>query len=53
MLYKVILLWKDPELQQRWVSHVNENSIFTKDQILQVIEQRKQSLKHFKAERMI
>lgn len=47
MLYKVLLLWKDPELQQRWISHVEEHSIFTKDQILQVIEQRKHSLKHF------
>ena len=56
MLYKVILLWKDPELQQRWVSHIEQHSSFTKDQILRVIEQRKQSLKHYASkenERMI
>lgn len=48
MLYKVLLLWKDPELQQRWISLVEEHSIFSKEQIMKKIEERKNSLKNFK-----
>ena len=51
MLYKVLLLWKDPDLQQRWISEVEKLSYFDKDVICQVIKERKESLKYFRKKR--
>lgn len=34
MLYKVLILYKDPELQQRWISEVCELSKFKQDEVV-------------------
>lgn len=47
MLYKVLILYKDSEFQQRWISEIVNNSKFTKDQVEQVIFERKNQLKFF------
>lgn len=48
MLYKVIILYSDPQLQQRWISEVSELSGFSIETIESVVEQRKKSLKPFR-----
>jgi hypothetical protein len=42
MLYKVLLLYKDPELQQRWISEVCELSQFKLEDVLACLNERKQ-----------
>lgn len=47
MLYKVLILYKDSELQQRWISELMELTIFTEEEISSEIEKRKATLKAF------
>lgn len=47
MLYKVLILYKDPELQQRWISEIAKLTKFTEQEIAEVVEQRKLVLKAF------
>jgi hypothetical protein len=47
MLYKVLILYKDPELQQRWISEIAALTEFSTEQITAVVNQRKASLKLF------
>lgn len=47
MLYKVVILYKDSELQQRWISELEEKSRFTREQIEKLVESRKLKLKNF------
>lgn len=48
MLYKVVLLYRDPLLQQRWISEVAQQSPFSLAQIEQCVQERKAALKHFR-----
>lgn len=48
MLYKVLVLYKHLEYQQRWVSEVAKLSQFDTSVIEKVIEERKTRLKHFR-----
>ncbi len=50
MLYKVLMLYKDSDLQQRWISEVSQNSTFDLDTITQVVVDRKSKLKGFATE---
>lgn len=47
MLYKVLILYKDSELQQRWISEIAELSELTIKDINLVVNQRKSQLKNF------
>jgi hypothetical protein len=47
MLYKVLVLYKDSELQQRWISELAELTEFSIEDITSVAEQRKAQLKLF------
>jgi hypothetical protein len=47
MLYKVLVLYKDPELQQRWISEIADLTKFTEAEIAAVVELRKKSLRGF------
>ena len=47
MLYKCALLYKNSELQQRWISIMSSHSKFSEEEILTLIEERKNSLKYF------
>lgn len=40
MIYKVIIIYKDSELQQRWISEVIDKSILSKEQILIALKDR-------------
>lgn len=48
MLYKVLLLYRDPELQQRWISEVSEATGFTEAELQALVNERKSKLKHFR-----
>jgi hypothetical protein len=47
MLYKVLILYRDPQLQQRWISEVHETTGFPIERITQVVAERKSRLKSF------
>lgn len=47
MLYKVIILYKDSQLQQRWISEIVENSQYTLSEVEAVVQKRKSELKAF------
>lgn len=51
MLYKVVLLYRDSQLQQRWISELVQRTRFTQSEIEQVVLERKRSLKAFQAQR--
>lgn len=48
MLYKVLILYKDSELQQRWISEVSQLTVFDRETIQRVVSQRKVQLKCFR-----
>ena len=48
MLYKVVLLYKDFNLQQRWISEVSNLSGFSKEIIQKVIDDKKSRWKSFR-----
>ena len=47
MLYQVIILYKDSQLQQRWISEIVENSQYTSSQVETLVQIRKSQLKEF------
>ena len=47
MLYKITFLYKDSQLQQRWISELVRLTSFTQSEIEQVVNERKNSLKAF------
>lgn len=50
MLKKVLLLYKDAELQQRWISEIAEHTKQPREIVEGVCEARKQELKEFRSE---
>ncbi len=48
MLYKFIILYKDSDLQQRWISEMAANTSFSVQEIEAVIKKRKSELKAFR-----
>lgn len=48
MLYKFLLLYQQPDLQQRWISEIVDLTGFSKTQVEKVVRQRKQQLKNFR-----
>lgn len=48
MLYKVLMLYKDPELQQRWISEVCERTGFEREVVEEVVKERKRKLAIFR-----
>ena len=47
MLYKFLLIYKDSEIQQRWISEVSSLSGFDKNSIQEIVNYRKSKLKVF------
>lgn len=47
MLYKVLLLYHDPDLQQRWMSEVSEMTGFAMEVVARVLEDRKRGWQKF------
>ena len=47
MLYKVILLYKDNQLQERWISEIVKNSNFSKETIEKYVSLKKNKWKTF------
>lgn len=47
MLYKVIILYKDSDLQQRWISEIVENTKFSRQQVELLVQKRKSEYKAF------
>jgi len=50
MVKKVLLLYEDVELQQRWISEIVSNTSFTQQAVEGVCKERKSLLKKFKLE---
>nr|BBH42949.1 LAGLIDADG homing endonuclease [Marophrys sp. SRT127] len=51
MVYKTTLLFNDPELQQRWISEMASSlSQFSKQEIENVVAERKATLKNFRSQ---
>lgn len=48
MIYKYCILYKDTELQQRWISEMLKVYPFMENIIINTINERKQKLKHFR-----
>jgi hypothetical protein len=48
MLYKVLILYKDPELQQRWISEVCELSKFRQEEIISCLKERKKVIAYYR-----
>lgn len=48
MVYKVTLLYKDLELQERWISEMVTLSRFSRVDIVQIVQERKANLIHFR-----
>jgi len=48
MLYKVMLLYAEPELQQRWISEIVSRTKFTREEAEKVCMERKERLAKFK-----
>ena len=53
MLYKGILLYKDSEMQERWISEVERLSCFKRNEIEEIVFEKKQVLKRFSQGKMI
>jgi hypothetical protein len=47
MLYKILILYKDPLLQQRWISEIAELTGFSEAELTAIADQRKAHLKMF------
>lgn len=47
MLYKILILYKDPELQQRWISEITELTHFDSRDIISIVNERKKKFKVF------
>jgi LAGLIDADG DNA endonuclease family len=47
MLYKVLILYKDSELQQRWISEIADLTEFSIEEISEIVNERKDQLKHY------
>ena len=50
MLYKGVLLYKNTEMQERWISEVERLSCFTRKDVEECIQTRKQILQRFSKE---
>lgn len=48
MVYKVLILYNDPNLQERWISEVSENTGFAKSILEDYIKHRKQQLAYYR-----
>lgn len=48
MLYKVLILYKDPQLQQRWISEVCQLSKFKESEVLGQVMARKQTMAYYR-----
>jgi uncharacterized lipoprotein YmbA len=48
MLKKVLLLYRDPELQQRWISEVVQATGFDEELVKRIVEERKRELARFR-----
>jgi hypothetical protein len=48
MLYKALILYRDSELQQRWISEVGELSKFTEAEIIACVNDRKERLVYYR-----
>lgn len=48
MLYKVLLPYKDPQFQQRWISEVASLSVFTREVIERELAKKRKKLKDFR-----
>lgn len=48
MIYKFLLLYRDPELQQRWISEIVRLSHFSFETVQAVLQDRKRHLKAFR-----
>lgn len=47
MMYKVLILYKNPELQQRWISEVAKLSKYSREDLEKICNARKSELKKF------
>lgn len=47
MLYKTILLYKDSQLQQRWISEIVDETSFSKEVVSKLVEEKKSRYKSF------
>ena len=47
-LKKVLLLYRDPDLQQRWISEVSTNTGFSLDLVQNCVHEQKQKLARFR-----
>ena len=50
MIRKVLLLYEDAELQQRWISEIVSRTKYTRKEVEEICDTRKQELKKFKSE---
>jgi hypothetical protein len=48
MLYKIVLLYKDPQLQQRWISELTKSTNFSQAEIAEAIQCKKNKWKNFR-----
>lgn len=48
MLSKVMILYKDFQLQQRWISEINESTKFSTEEINKILEEKKSKWKAFR-----
>jgi len=48
MLYKILLVYKDPMLQQRWISEVVNLGSFSEEIVLQQLQKKKSKMKNFR-----
>ncbi|MDE1975330.1 MAG: hypothetical protein KGI49_02365 [Patescibacteria group bacterium] len=48
MLYKILLVYKDPMLQQRWISEVVKSGNFSEAVVLEQLHKKKSRMKHFR-----
>lgn len=48
MLYKILLVYKDPMLQQRWISEVVKLGNFSEEIVLQQLQKKKSKMKSFR-----
>lgn len=48
MLYKIILLYKDQQLQQRWISEISLATGFSKNEITENLNSKKEKWKNFR-----
>lgn len=51
MLYKVLILYKDEKLQQRWISEIEELSNYDRNTIEEIVRDRKSKLLYYNRER--